>query len=101
MAKAMHHKPILTAQALGKLRQAKEQILDATAGRVPERLVLATVSVSLGLAREEAVADTILPARVAELVRASLAALAQHKWKPDTALKLERPQGGEGHGISQ
>src|SRR5437016_1005913 len=101
MCQALPRQPILTAQALDGLRHAKQQILDAAANQVPERLVLATVAVSLQLAQGQALPDKVLPARIAELVQASLVALAQQKWKPGTALKLERRRRGGRHGLSQ
>ena len=90
-----HQRPVLTAEALQGLQQAKEQIVDAAAGKLPEQLVLATVESVVRLGRREAALGKVLPARVAALVRTTLKALAQQPWKPDTALRL-RKRGEEG-----
>jgi hypothetical protein len=86
-------KPLLTADALSDLHKAKQQIVDAALGRVPEPLVLATAIAATRLARREATSREVLPERVVELVRETLKALAQQKWKPDTALLLKRRLG--------
>jgi hypothetical protein len=91
--------PLLTAQAIGSLQSAKQQLVDAAAGKIPERLVLATVEAVVRLARKEA-AGEVLSERVLELVRRSLTALGRQKWKPDTALLLKRREEG-GHGLSR
>jgi hypothetical protein len=83
----MRKQPILDVAAMARLAEARQQILEATADRIPERLLWETVAVALELVQHEAI-ETVLPERVAKLVRASLAALAQQKWKPDTALRL-------------
>src|SRR5690349_13022274 len=101
MGESTRRKPILTAQALDGLRQAKPQILDAVANRVPERLVLATAMVATAMARHETAPEDVLPSRVLELVRDSLRAMARQKWKPDTALRLQRRSEGGSHGIAQ
>ena len=101
MAKPLQRKPILTAQALDGLVNAKQQILDAVAGRVPEHLVLATAEAAVRLARREATLTEVLPERVVALVRHSLRALAQQKWKPDTALVLHQRRKEGGHGLTQ
>jgi len=87
---------MVTAQAVGELRQAKQQIMASVTGRVPGCLALATVQAAVRLARREAAPAEVLSERVVELVRQSLAALAQTKWKLDTALLLQqrRKEGG-------
>jgi hypothetical protein len=97
MCEALPRKPVLTSQALGGLRQAKPQILDAAASRVPERLVLAAAVAAVRLARREAAPAEVLSERVIELVRDSLKALARGKWKPETALLLENHQSHKLH----
>ena len=94
-------KPLLTARALNGLQDAKQQILEAVAGKVSERLVLATVGSAVRLARREAAPAEVLSKRVCELVQDALVALAQRHWKPDTALVLQKRLGKGGHGLSQ
>jgi len=101
MSESSPRKPILPAEALDGLRQAKSHIVDAVAGRVPERLVLATALAAVCLAKREAAPAAVLSEPVIELVRDSLRALARKKWKPDTALMLKRPVRGGEHGLSQ
>jgi hypothetical protein len=101
MAEPSQHKPILTAQALDDLPKAKRQILDTVASRLSERLVLATAVAAVRLAHRDAALPAVLSERVAELVRATLMDLAQQKWKPDTALKLQRPAPGGSHGLPE
>jgi hypothetical protein len=96
----MHRRPILTAPVVDRLREAKQQIVDAVAGRVPERLVLVTVAAAVSLARENATAADVLSERVLRLVQVSLKALGQKKWKPDTALLLHRGAKESGHELS-
>jgi hypothetical protein len=101
MPKQLQRQPLLKAQAVSDLRHAKQEILEAVAGKVPERLVLATVGAALRLARREATPAEVLSKRVCGLVRDSLMALAQEKWKPDTALVLLRRLGEGRHGLTQ
>src|SRR5262249_29832321 len=89
MSGPVQRKPILTAEALNGLNHAKQEILDATVGTVPEPLVRLTVVAAGRLARRHA-AREVLSERVLELVQASLLSLAQQKWKLDTALLLKR-----------
>ena len=100
MSDPHQRQPVLTAEALQGLQQAKEQIVHAAAGKLPEQLVLATVESVVRLARREAVPGKVLPERVAALVRSTLKALAQQPWKPDTALRLRKRGEEGGHGIS-
>ena len=87
-------KPILNARSLDGLR-------DAVGGKVPERLLLTTVSVAVRLARSKATPAEVLPERILELVRQTLKALPRHLGKPDTALWLHSRLGEGGHGLSQ
>jgi hypothetical protein len=57
---------------------------------MPDGLVLATVAAAVRLARREATPAEILSERALELVRESLQAIAQRKWKPETALLLRK-----------
>jgi len=88
MQDRLKQKPILSAQALDGLQDAKRQIMEAVTGKVPERLVLATAVAAVRLARWEAVPAEVLSARVLDLVRATLKASSQKSWKPDTGLLL-------------
>jgi hypothetical protein len=90
MSDQISRKPILSARAVQDLQKVKEQFADGVPGKVPERLVLATLDAAVRLARNEATAPEVLSERVLELVRESLMALAQQKWKPDTALVLQK-----------
>jgi hypothetical protein len=93
MPDPLKQQPLLSAEAMGGLHKAKRQIMDAAQARVPERLLLATATAAVLLARKEATPREVLSARVVELVRESLKALAQQRWKPDTALLLKKRQG--------
>jgi hypothetical protein len=95
MNDSSNRKPLLSAEALNNLHKAKRQIVDAAHGKVPEHLVLATAVAAVRLARKEAVLTEVLSERVVELVRESLKALAQQKWKPETALLLKKHLGSE------
>lgn len=101
MAKPLQREPILTAQALDGLLRDKQHLLAAAAGQVPEQLVLATAAAAVRLARREAAPAEVLSERVVTLVRHSLRAIAQKKWKPDTALVLHRSRKEGGHGLPQ
>src|SRR5262249_15412446 len=92
----LSQKPLMTSAGLRELLQAKQQILDAVAGTLPERLVQDTVLVVRRLARREATTAEVLSDRVCALVRESLKSLRQRTWKPDTALRL-RDRGEGGH----
>jgi len=96
MTKPSHRKPLLTAQAINELQNAKRQIMAGAVGRVPEPLLLATAQAAVRLARGQARPSDVLSERVVALVRRSLKALAQQKWTPDTALSLDkcRKEGG-------
>jgi len=94
-------KSLITADRLRDLLSAKEQVIQAVAGKVPERLVMATAAVAVLQAEAEGAAADRLPERILQLVRASLNALAQHPWKADTALLLEKRLGGGDHGLSR
>src|SRR5262245_13531111 len=91
MSKPSNRKPVLSLRALGGLRAAKQEIMDAAVGKMPQGLMLATVAAVVHLARRAAVAEEVLSERVLELVRESLKCLAQQKWKLDTALLLKKP----------
>jgi hypothetical protein len=93
-------RPLLSLEAIQRLQDAKQQIVDAAYRRIPERLVLATVEAAGRLARREPVPAEIMSKCALELVRETLQNLAQGKWKPETALKLGRPVKGGGHGLS-
>jgi hypothetical protein len=82
--------PLLSPQALHGLQQAKQQIIDAAVGRIPEPLVEATAEAAVRVARKEAVPAEIMSERALELARETLRGLAHEKWKPDTALKLRK-----------
>src|SRR5262245_13517219 len=102
MAQPRQRKPILNLQDIHDLRKAKQQIMDAVVGKVPDQLALATVQAAVRLARREAAPHEVLSERVLALVRQSLMALRQQKWKVDTALLLLRKRLGEGeHGLSE
>ena len=88
MHKPLPRKPILAERAIDGLMHAKQQILDAVGGKVPERLMRATTLAAVRLARQEVAPADVLSERVVQLVGESLLALAQRKWKPDTALLL-------------
>ena len=90
MSEPLKRKPLLSAEAINGLCSAKQQILDGAVGKMPERLVLATVAAAVRLAGREARPGEVLSDRVIELVRESLQAIAQHKWKPETALLLKK-----------
>ena len=96
MGESAPRKPILTAQAVDRLQQAKAQILDGVAGRLSERLVLATARMALCLVKREAAPEEVVPEQILDLVRDSLRILAQGKWRPDTALKLQEPASESG-----
>ena len=100
MTEPSQRRVILSAEAMNELQQAKQQIIEAAIGKVPERLVLVTATAAVRLRRREAAAK-ILPKRIRRLVRNTLKALAQHKWKPDTALLLRHGRGERRHGLSQ
>lgn len=89
-------RPLVTAAGLCDLQSAKQQLVDAAAGKMRERLVRATVAAAIQLARKEAAPADVLPRRVLVLVRQSLKALSQQPWKADTALLLKkRLDGGD------
>jgi hypothetical protein len=99
----------LSAQALQGLHQAKHQIIDAAVGRLPERLVEATAEAAIRLAHRQHVPAELMSERALELAREILHGLAQEKWKPETALKLQKScrrrecvsaQKESGHGLS-
>src|SRR5262245_52651191 len=92
MPEPIKRQPLLTAQVISNLHKAKRQIVDAAHGRVPEHLVIATMDAVERLGRQED-PDKVLPEQVLALVRASLKALAQQKWKPETALLLQKRLG--------
>jgi hypothetical protein len=96
-----NRKPLLTARGLADLQNAKQQIVDAAAGKVPEGLVLATALAAVRLARREATPQEVLSERVVELVRQSLKALAQQKGKPETALLLQKRENHESHQLHE
>jgi len=93
MSDSSQRKPLLNLAAMKDLSEAKRQILDAAHGRVPEPLLLATALAAVRLSRREAALADVLSERVVELVRESLKAIAQQKWKPDTALMLHKRRG--------
>jgi hypothetical protein len=95
MSDQISRKPILSARAVQDLQKVKEQFADGVTGKVPERLVLAALDAAVRLARPE-----VLSERVHEFVRESLMALAQQKWKPDTALVLQKRARGGSHELS-
>jgi hypothetical protein len=97
MSQPGQRRPILTDRALDDLKNVKQQILDAADGRISERLVLATAVAAVRSAQGESRPATMFSARVAELVQDTLLALAQKKWKPDTALKLRGFHRGSRH----
>jgi hypothetical protein len=97
MGKPLQRTPILPEQAITRLHQAKQEIIEAARARVPERLAAATALAAVRLARREASPGDVLSDRVCALVRASLKALAQGKWKPDTALLLQKRREEGGH----
>jgi hypothetical protein len=101
MSDAVKRKPLLAPEAMNELYQSKQQIRDAVLGKLPERLVRATVGTAVRLARREAKPEEVLSERVVELVRERLKALARERWKPDTALLLHRGLGEGGHGLSE
>src|SRR6516162_3809197 len=72
MCDPLQGKPLLSAEALDGLRHARRQIVDAAAGRLPDRLVRSTAAVAAQLARREATPAEVLPRRVRALVRLSL-----------------------------
>jgi hypothetical protein len=88
--------PLLSPQALQGLRHAKQQIMDAAVGRIPERLVDATAEAAVCVARRKTVPAAVMPERALELAREILRGLAREKWKPDTALKLHKHLGKPG-----
>jgi|SRR6516165_3790558 hypothetical protein len=90
MCEHLQRKPIVADQAIKDLRRAKLEIIDAALGKLPEQMVLATATAAVRLARRQASPQEVLSERVIHLVRATLKDLAQHKWKPDTALLLKR-----------
>jgi hypothetical protein len=90
MCEPLQRKALLTAQAIKGLKNAKQQIMAAAAGKVRERLVLATAQAAVRLARREAVPAEVISERALELARETLQQLAQQKWKPDTALLLQK-----------
>jgi hypothetical protein len=101
MSQPSNRRPILTPHAIKQLHQVRQQILDAAASKLPERLVMVTAATAVRLARGEEVAAESMSERVIELARETLNQLAQQPWKPDTVLLL-RKQSGEGrHGIRQ
>lgn len=101
MSKLSNRPPTLAARAFDDLQNAKQQILDAAAGKLPERLVLATAAAALRVAQRQAVPAEVMPERVVELARETLKGLAQHQWRPDTILLLQKHHGKGRHGISQ
>jgi hypothetical protein len=94
-------RPLLSPQAIGGLKHAKQQILDAAIGRVPESLVQATARVAVRLAQHDNEPVDGMPERALELAREILRRLAREKWKPDTALKLRQLDQGGGRERSQ
>src|SRR5262249_29033687 len=95
MSEQRQRKSLLNDQAMRDLRHAKRQIMDAIVGKVPDQLALATVQAAVRLARREAAPREVLSKRVLALVRQSLMALRQQKWKVDTALLLLNRHIGE------
>ena len=81
-------KSVMPAAALENLGAVRQQILDAAAGRMPERLVQVTMALAVRAARDDTGLTEALPDGVGDLVRDMLLDLAQQKWKPDTVLKL-------------
>jgi hypothetical protein len=96
----LKRQPIVGVRSFNDLLKCRKRIVDAAAGIVPEALIVSTVDAVVRLARNEVAPTEVLPERTVWLVRESLLALAQRKWKPDTVLKLvKRPRGG-GHGLA-
>jgi len=85
-----HRRPVLSPQAIQGLQQAKQQILAAVMGRLPDRLVLATAEAAGRLARGEQVPAKLMSGDALELARDILQGLARGNWKPETALKLQK-----------
>jgi hypothetical protein len=98
---SLQRKAILTGQALQGLQHVKQQIMAAAAGEVRERLVLATAQAAVQLARRERVPAAVMSKRALELARETLKQLAQQKWKPDTALLLQKRRKEGGHELGQ
>lgn len=101
MFEASLRQPLLSVEAIRGLRAAKADILDAVVGKVPERLVRLTAGAAARLARREAPPTDVLSERVLELVRLCLEAAPPERWKPDTALLLQRTLVRGGHGLCQ
>jgi hypothetical protein len=102
MSKPSSRPPILCTQRLdGLCSAAGQQILDAAAGKMPERLVFSTAAAAVRLAQRQAVPAEMMPERVLELVRATLKSLAQQSWKLDTVLLLNKHHREGGHEIGQ
>jgi hypothetical protein len=97
MSEPLPRKPLLTAEALNDLQHAKRELMNAAVGKMPEQLVLVTAAAAVRLARREATPREVLSARIVELVRQTMKAMAREKWKPDTALLLQkrRKEGGD------
>jgi len=84
------NRPLLQATALAGLRDAKQQIVDAAAGRVAERLVRTTAVAAVRLALSQAVPVQMASPRALELMRETLKGLARQPWKPDTVVQLSQ-----------
>jgi len=98
MSKPLSREPILSLEAIAALQNARLQILDAVAGKVPKRLTRTTVGAAVRLARREATPEQVLSGPVLYLVLHSLMTLSQDKWKPSTALLLRKRGKEGGHG---
>ena len=84
----------LPAEGIRALLEQQQQIRDAAAGKLPERLCQATVQGVLCLVRQEP-AQEVLTRRVLDLAREVLRGLAQRKWNTDTALLLRKSELGK------
>ena len=101
MSKPSKRQPLLTAERIADLRHAKQQLVTAAAGKVPERLVLAAAVAAVRVARRQTLPAELVSERVVELARETLKSLALQPWKPGTVLLLKGHHGDGQHGITQ
>lgn len=89
MADRLERARVLPVEGLRALQGAKQQIQDATVGKLRKQLILDTVRAAIECAREGKALSEVLSPNVAALVRKTLTGLdPELAWKPDTVLKM-------------
>lgn len=90
MTAPMNRKRVLPGEGFGPLLQVRQHVQEETHGRIPERLLTATVAVALQVAHRREAATHIVATRVLGLVRDVLRKLNHWQSGWDTRLFLQR-----------